>query len=257
MKLSPRIHLVASGANGFRLTSRFDCNVYLLDGKTELALIDSGGGIEPERIVCQIENSGLDIQQLKTVLLTHAHGDHAAGAKFWRDRFDAHVFCAAEARAWIESGDKVKTSFDAAIKAEIYPTDCQFPPCPIARELNDGDEISIGDLRLGVLSTCGHARGHVGFLLDNEPAEGESQNNSGRALFGGDLIFAGGKISLLNTWDCSIPEYAASIARLHDLKIERLFPGHGAPLLADAQRDIERANARFLRLGVPPTLAGG
>ena len=53
-------------------------------------------------------------------------------------------------------------------------------------------------------------------------------------------------------------EIGISVRRcLHDLKIERLFPGHGAPLLADAQRDIERANARFLRLGVPPTLAGG
>jgi glyoxylase-like metal-dependent hydrolase (beta-lactamase superfamily II) len=68
------------------------------------------------------------------------------------------------------------------------------------------------------------------------------------------LIFAGGKISLLNTWDCSIQDYAASIARVQTLKIKQLFPGHGAPLLADAQRDIERAHSRFLRLGVPPTL---
>lgn len=257
MKLSPRVHLVASGEMGFRLTSRFDCNVYLLDGQTELALIDAGGGMEPERIARQSENSGLDIQKLKTVLLTHAHGDHAAGARFWHDNFGAQVFCAAEARPWIESGDKEKTSFNAAITAGIYPPDCQFPPCPIARELNDGEEISIGDLTLGVLPTCGHARGHIAFLLENEPSENDAFQNAGRALFGGDLIFAGGKISLINTWDCSIPEYAKSIARLHDLKIVRLFPGHGAPLLADAHRDIERANARFLRLGVPPTLVGG
>jgi glyoxylase-like metal-dependent hydrolase (beta-lactamase superfamily II) len=257
MKLSPRIHLVASGDTGFRLTSRFDCNVYLLDGKTELALIDAGCGMEPERIVRQIESSGLDIQKLKTVLLTHAHGDHAGGAFFWHKKYSAQIFCAGEARPWIESGDLEKTSLAPAIKAGIYPPDCRMAPCPIARELQGGDEIRIGDLTLGVLPTPGHARGHIAFVLDNEPGENHAQNSGGRALFGGDLIFAGGRISLINTWDCSIPEYAESIARLHPLKIERLFSGHGAALLADARRDIERAHAHFLRLGVPPTLAGG
>jgi glyoxylase-like metal-dependent hydrolase (beta-lactamase superfamily II) len=262
MKLSARVHLVGSGDIGFRLTSRLDCNIYLLDGKTELALIDAGGGVEPERIAHQIESSGLEIQKLKTVLLTHAHGDHAAGARFWHDNYDAQVFCAGEARSWVENGDREKTSLEAAIAAGIYPADYEIPPCPIVRELNDGDEVRVGDLTLGVLATPGHARGHIAFLLDDEPNENDSMTSdsmdrSGRALFGGDLIFAGGKISLLNTWDCSIQEYAASIARLSALKIERLFPGHGAALLAGAQRDIERAHARFLRLGVPPTVIGG
>jgi glyoxylase-like metal-dependent hydrolase (beta-lactamase superfamily II) len=179
MELSSRIHLIGSGDFGFRLTNHFDCSVYLLDGASELALIDAGGGRESERIARQIENSGLEIQKLKTVLLTHAYGDHAAGARFWHDNYGMEVFCAREARPWIESGDREKTSLSAAITAGIYPPDCRFPPCPIARELSGDDEVRIGDLRLRVLPTPGHARGHIGFLLDGEPNEDDSSDSSG------------------------------------------------------------------------------
>src|SRR5690606_6168525 len=75
MQLSQRVHLVGSGAMGLRLTHDLDCNIYLLDGGSELALIDAGGGVQPERIVAQIHSSGLEIARLSTLLLTHAHGD--------------------------------------------------------------------------------------------------------------------------------------------------------------------------------------
>lgn len=245
MQLNQRVHLVGSGGSGLRFTHRLDCNVYLLDGGSELALIDAGGGMEPERIVAQIENSGFDLRNLSTLLLTHAHGDHAAGARFWHNNFGTEVLCSAQAKPWLENADREKISLTAAIAAGIYPEDYPFPPCPIARGLNENDEIRIGEVVLRILETPGHARGHLSFLLE------ESGN---RALFCGDLIFAGGKISLLNTWDCSIPEYSASVRKLHELNLDGIFPGHGAPLLSGAQRDIERAHSRFQKLGVPSTL---
>ena len=38
------VHLVGSGQSGFSLTDPLDCHVYLLDGGSELALIDTGVG---------------------------------------------------------------------------------------------------------------------------------------------------------------------------------------------------------------------
>jgi hypothetical protein len=55
-------------------------------------------------------------------------------------------------------------------------------------------------------------------------------------------------------WDCCIEEYAATIAKLHEMSIDRLFPGHGPFLLSRAHVHIERAHNCFERLEIPPNL---
>ena len=52
--LTDRIAIVASGGNGFGLTHRSDCHVYLIDGGSEAALIDALA----ER---RIAGAGLDV----------------------------------------------------------------------------------------------------------------------------------------------------------------------------------------------------
>jgi hypothetical protein len=44
LKISDRTHLIASDLLGCSLTHDNDCNVYVLDGGGEFALIDSGCG---------------------------------------------------------------------------------------------------------------------------------------------------------------------------------------------------------------------
>lgn len=245
MQLSPSVYLVGSGNMGLRLTHALDCNVYLVHSAGESILIDAGGGVQPERIAAQIENSGIPLDSLKTLLLTHIHGDHAAGARFWHDTYGVQVLCATEGKAWLEAGDTEKNSLRPAIEAGIYPGDYQFPACPVERGLHEGDEIACGALKLRAIETPGHARSHLSFLLEH---------NGERALFGGDLIFPGGKISLLNTWDSSIQEYSDSMAKVFALQITRLFAGHGPALLAQAHEDVQRAHQRFQKLGIPRTI---
>lgn len=80
MRLAERIHLVGSGSFGFDLTDPYDCHVYLLDGGTELALIDVGAGMGAEAIVENVRRDGLDQGRIRHLVLTHGHGDHAGGA---------------------------------------------------------------------------------------------------------------------------------------------------------------------------------
>ena len=244
--LSPLVTLVASGQHGFRTSNALDCNVYLLKGGNEYALVDAGCGLEPERIVAHIEAAGVALHQVRTVLLTHAHADHAAGAHYWRTVHGMTVVAPAEAAPWIESGDEDKTSLRPARAAGAYPADYRYPPCPLDRTVVEGDCLTIGSLTVRVLETPGHARGHVSYLFEEEGAT---------ALFTGDVIFSGGTIVLQNTWDCSIQEYAATAARLHAMQLERLYPGHKTPLLTGAHHDIERAHRIFQGLGVPPNFA--
>jgi hydroxyacylglutathione hydrolase len=245
LQISDRVRLVGSGRMGFGASHPLDCNVYLLDGGTELALIDAGSGIEPERIIANIERAGVPLDRVKHLILTHAHGDHAAGARFFRDRIGVEVTCPEESAPWLERGDLEKTSVGAAMGTGFYPEDFRYDPCPVASPVADGDTVVVGDLELRVLETPGHSRGHASYLWTED----------GRAaLFGGDAVFAGGRILIQNIWDCSLQDYAATINRLDDLHLDRLYPGHGPVLLSGAHEQVVLANSKFENLDVPPNL---
>jgi glyoxylase-like metal-dependent hydrolase (beta-lactamase superfamily II) len=245
MKISERVSLVGSGQLGMRISQRLDCNVYLLDGGDECALIDAGGGVEPERIVANIEKAGVAMDRVRWILLTHAHADHAAGAHFFQSRYGLQVICAEEAVPWIETSDEEATSISLAREAGVYPADFVYTKCPVSRGVREGDIMNIGSLQIRLLETPGHSRGHVSYLFED---------NGHCSLLSGDVVFAGGKIVLQNIWDCSIQDYAATMAKLHYLRIERLYPGHGPALLSEAHRDIESAHTIFRNLGIPPNL---
>jgi len=245
VKIADRVYLVGSGKFGMELSDPTDCNVYLLDGGEQCALIDAGGGVDPERIEANIAAAGFGMDRIKTLILTHAHADHAAGAAYFERTYGMEVVAAADAAAWLESGDMDKTSLRHAQRGGVYPPDFAFPACRISRKVREGDLVAVGDLALRVLDSPGHSRGHICLLWD----EGER-----RSLFAGDTVFAGGKVVIQNVWDCIIDEYAATVAKLHGLRADRLFPGHGPFLLSRAFAHIERAHLCFERLDVPPNL---
>jgi glyoxylase-like metal-dependent hydrolase (beta-lactamase superfamily II) len=91
VRLAERVHLVASGQLGVGLTDDNDCRVYLLDGGAEYALIDAGGGRDTEGLLGQAAGDGLDPARIRTLLLTHAHADLAAGAAALRARLGTTV----------------------------------------------------------------------------------------------------------------------------------------------------------------------
>ncbi|UVI28538.1 MBL fold metallo-hydrolase [Paenibacillus spongiae] len=246
IRLHEGIFMVGSGKHGAQLTHSIDCNVFVLDGGGgEFALIDAGGGVEPERIVANMERIGIEPGQIRYLLLTHAHGDHAAGAAFFHERYGMQVIASKEAAPWIENADREKISLNAAVRAGVYPADYEFRACPVERQVSEYDEIVIGSTVLRVLDTPGHARGHIGFMMER---------GGRRLLFGGDSVFAGGKVVIQNIWDCSIQDYAATVAKLQQLRIDSLFPGHGVFLADEAWKHIDLAHGYFERLEIPPNL---
>ena len=69
--------------------------------------------------------------------------------------------------------------------------------------------------------------------------------------FSGDVIFAGGSVSIQALPDCRLDDYADTVIGLAELTIDQLFAGHGEPMLEGASIDIAAAAASFAKL-VPP-----
>lgn len=242
MKLTDNIHIVGGGLMGFGLSHQGDCHIYAVTDGTETALIDAGVGIEPERIVANVEAAGIDAATVKYLILTHCHGDHAGGAAFLRKQYRLDVIAPVDTRVWLETGDEDATNLARARVAGRYPASYRLEPVAVAREVDDGEEIRIGELTLRTYSTPGHAGRHMSYLLE---VDGK------KFLFGGDLVFAGGLVVLNWAEETSVFELGNSVTRFRDAGIDALLPGHAAIALENGQAHIDKAIAKFDSLTVP------
>jgi len=177
-------------------------NAYLV-GDLEMALVDPGSGDpdELETLSTLLAMLRVEGRRLAIILLTHHHPDHVGGITALRRRWRVPV------AGHAETGRHVR----------------------LDRALEDGDRISLegalGDWDLRVLHTPGHARGHLSFLHERT-----------RSLFCGDLIPGGKGTVILDPPDGEVVPYLASLERLLREPVEFLFPAHGSPQGAAAQR---------------------
>jgi hydroxyacylglutathione hydrolase len=248
MRLTSDVLLVGGGAfTGFGLSADFDAHIYLLDGGSELALVDCGMGTEigMERVLANVRADGLDPERITRLLLTHYHTDHASGSARYREALGLRTAFSAAERAALELPDHSRTSFLAAQEAGFFAKDFTYPACPVDDPLDDGDEFAVGHLRVRYITTPGHSAGHGSYLVTGPETT---------HLLAGDAVFAGGKLLLQATVDCNLRESLDSVLRLGDLRFGTLFPGHGPVVLRDATSHVQAAVTAINGLAVPPNL---
>jgi glyoxylase-like metal-dependent hydrolase (beta-lactamase superfamily II) len=143
-----------------------NCSLIWCDQTARGAVIDPGGDLD--QILSEVERREVVIEK---ILLTHGHVDHAAGTVELSRRLKVPVEgpqC--EERFWLERlpSDSVKWGFSEA---------AAFEP---DRWLDNGDQVSVGEILLDVYHCPGHTPGHVVFF---EPLT--------RIAFVGDVLFKG------------------------------------------------------------------
>ncbi|MDQ4078424.1 MAG: MBL fold metallo-hydrolase [Chloroflexota bacterium] len=247
MRLAKGVYLVGGGDFAFNLSGRLDCHIYLIDGGSELALIDAGLGLAGsiDLVVENIREDGLDPARIGKLILTHAHADHAGGAREIRDRFYCEVLVPHDIAYALQQADEEAISLQYAKDAGFYPPEYHFPACPVDQEVREDDVIQVGSLSLTAYETPGHSAGHISYLM---------RGADRTFLFGGDLVFWGGKVLLQNIPDCSIQAYADSVMKIEKLDFDALLPGHLSVSLRDGKRHIDSAAASFRKLGIPPNI---
>jgi hydroxyacylglutathione hydrolase len=145
----------------------------------------------------------------------------------------------------LESGDEEIISLPAVKAVGYVPGDYHIQPCPAVPDLVEGANFKVGRLSVTVYETPGHCNGHVSFLVEG----GERT-----LLLQGDVVFAGGAISLQNIPDCSIQKYSESVRKLNTLEFDAFLPGHLSISLRDGKRHVSAAAAQFEKLMVPRNL---
>jgi len=217
MEIIEDIHVVGGGIHGIGLTHKLDSNVYLIDGGDEIALIDAGVGVEPERILEEIIKKGFRKDKISKLFLTHAHLDHSGGAAYLKKKLNVEILASAKEAPYLENGDEEAIGLTKAKKSGIYPDQYKLSSVKVGDWLDGYEEKSVGKYFVKVIPTPGHSRGSLSFMI---------RNHKKKILFTGDAVALGGYISLQNLPDSSLTEYEEGINNLNNLDIDSLFPSH-------------------------------
>lgn len=246
MLIEPNVYLIGSGASGFDMTDRYDCNVYLIDSGDGFVMFDAGAGMGREAILGICQQDGIGVGEIRHLLLTHGHGDHAGGAAHFAEQLDLTVTAGPDTAQIVREGNEKAVSLTEAKAGGIYPADYVYYACPVDNVIQHQESLQIGSLTIEAHFTPGHSHDHVSYLV--------SGLNNKRYMIGGDAIFWGGKIVLQNTYDCSVPQSIQTIQYLATLDFDALLAGHLNFSLNGAKRHVESACQVIDQMGCPASI---
>jgi metallo-beta-lactamase class B len=101
-----------------------------------------------------VEALGFKFRDIKILLASHAHSDHASGHALVKELTGARVEV-------MEGDSKVIANGGAG----QYLYDEHWKPCKVDRVLKDGDIVALGEARLTARLTPGHTRGCTTWLM--------------------------------------------------------------------------------------------
>ena len=183
-------------------------NTYLV-GRRDPILIDTGVGVPDYQPLLESYLAERGWTQPSRVILTHRHRDHLGGVARLRERY---------------RGLQV---------AKMIHKDVDLPEG--TEDLRDGRVVQGEGVTLVPVHTPGHASDHLCYYLVEE-----------RALFTGDVIL-GGSTTVIPSDDGDLGDYMASLRRLQELDVHRIYPAHG-PVIDNAPAKIQEfIDHRLLR----------
>lgn len=150
-----RIPTMGSGINSFLFKET--------DGS--LTLVDCGLKSAPKKIEAAITSLKQDMSDVRKVLFTHSHDDHAGGAaKVIEFIGSPEVISHEEEKDFLERGENPPQDYSYfAGKLFRFMPPSRFTPITVTKTVRDGENLDIAG-GLQVVHTPGHTPGHVSLL---------------------------------------------------------------------------------------------
>jgi metallo-beta-lactamase class B len=164
-------------------------------------LVDVGGPESAAQVVAHIRKLGFRVEDIRYILNSHAHQDHAGAIADLQKLSGATVLASPASVRVLESGQPDRAD-------PQYPGLTPMPPVARTRAVRDGESIHLGPLAVTAHITPGHTKGGTSWTWQAE--------ESGRTV---NVVFADSLVAL-----------AAEGLRFS-----------GNPLYLQAQADVERS----------------
>ncbi len=139
----------------------------VLHGSFGAAIVDPGPASTLPRLGEELRRHGIDARDVRTILLTHIHFDHAgATGALVAETPGIEVYVHAAGMRHMADPSRLVASARQLWGDELESLWGEFLPVPEAnlRQLDGGERIRIGERELDVAYTPGHARHHVSYF---------------------------------------------------------------------------------------------
>ena len=217
--------------------------VYLSLGR-EAMLIDGGTSGTFFLVQEQLKEIGVDLASIKSLTLTHSHGDHIGMVPHLLTKWPHIKLLASSTAVELLAKDAVIKDFlalDHHIATKLQSKHVvSAVPNPIAdyrfhvdTVLEDGQVLDLGNgIRWRVYSTPGHSHCEISLLEEKEGT-----------LVTGDStgVYMPQVDSFWPNYFASLPKYCASLARLRALTAARIALGHNGVIEGDPKAFLGRA----------------
>ena len=151
-------------ADPFRIAGDFyyvgasDVAAFLITGPEGHVVLDAGYPTTARLIMASIAKLGFDIKDVKVLLNSEAHPDHAGGLGVLQDASGAELWASDASADSIASGGDDRDMI-LPMRALLWIGVVGYPPARVDHRFKDGDTIRVGPIALTAHITAGHTRG--------------------------------------------------------------------------------------------------
>jgi glyoxylase-like metal-dependent hydrolase (beta-lactamase superfamily II) len=227
---------VVTGVYSMGQSQGGNVHAFLLDdGEKGLTLVDTLFSTDAHIILAQVESIGKKAQDIKHIILTHAHRSHLGGLAKLRELSGAEAY-AHEWEADIISGDRraQPASFMPQRPYRVYPLQvglnldiARHVPIKVDQYVHQGDRIG----PLQVIFAPGHSPGHLAFYWPER-----------RLLITGDAVCTWPTFTLgWKGFTLNPKQFQQSLYRLAELDADVLCVGHGEPVKSGGAARLQAA----------------
>lgn len=194
----------------------YDLASYLITTPAGHFLMDSGLESNAAQLRAAIATLGYDLEDIKILLNTQAHFDHAAGLAALKKLSGATMVASAGDAPFLESGGKN----DPALGESMT-----FPPVHVDRIVQHGEQITLGDVALTAHMTPGHSKGTTTWTMTVREGGRELQ-----VIFAGSTSIANPDMQIVNNplYPTLVEDYKRTFAYMKALKPDVFLTQHAS-----------------------------
>ncbi len=148
---------------------------YLVQGPGGPVLVETGPGSTLDNLLAGLADLGIAAADIRHVLVTHIHLDHAGAAGWWAEQ-GATVYVHPFGAPHLVDPSKLLASAERIYKNEMEMLWGEMRPAPPDRvvPVQDGEIIEAGGLSFTAIETPGHARHHHVYHLEDVAFTGDA-----------------------------------------------------------------------------------
>ena len=222
-QISSKVYQISLGA----------VNAFIINNDSDLTLVDTGMPGSADKIFAAIKKAGKHPEDIKRIILTHAHTDHAGSAAEIKRRLNVPILAHAIDAELIEQGISGRQPMHLTpgiINWLVYnlfikKASHTIEPVLVDEKLADNDIIPIAG-GVQVIHTPGHSAGHIALLVKNEGL-----------LIAADICANAAGLALSTVYE-DVDLGVKSIRKAASFDFDNAVFGHGGAIKQDAGKKM-------------------